>query len=155
MLRAASIAVVASLLLATPGAQSGSVIPVPSGGDLQGALNRAKPGDTIVLDAGATYVGNFILPSKAGGGSQFITIRSSADDSQLPAMDARVTPAVAGQLPKLRSPNGQPVMAVAPGAHHYRLLFLEFQANAGSSGDIITPGEGRPVARPGSARPGR
>src|ERR1019366_829840 len=46
----------------------------PSGGvtwharisaDLQNALNSAHPGDTIVLDAGSIYTGNFTLPAKA------------------------------------------------------------------------------------------
>ena len=35
---------------------------------LQVALNEAVPGDTITLQAGATFVGNFILPSKSGTG---------------------------------------------------------------------------------------
>src|SRR4051812_31570642 len=136
MLRPASIAVVASLLLATAGAQSGSVVAVPSGGDLQSALNRAKPGDTIVLDAKGTYVGNFVLPAQPGGADQFITIRSSADAALVPGVDERVTPAAEAQLPKLRSPNGQPALSAAPGAHHYRLLLLEFQPNASAGGDI-------------------
>src|ERR1022692_2421978 len=33
--------------------------------DLQNALNSAHPGDTIVLDAGSIYTGNFTLPAKA------------------------------------------------------------------------------------------
>ncbi len=33
--------------------------------DLQNALNSAHPGDTIVLNAGSTYTGNFTLPAKA------------------------------------------------------------------------------------------
>jgi len=37
---------------------------VDAGGNLQQALNSAKFGETIVLEAGATYSGNFILPYK-------------------------------------------------------------------------------------------
>src|SRR5215467_8010326 len=37
----------------------GKRIQVPKGGDLQQALNAARPGSTIVLEAGATFVGNF------------------------------------------------------------------------------------------------
>ena len=37
---------------------------IPAGGDLQGALNAAQPGDTLVLQAGATYTGNFTLPTR-------------------------------------------------------------------------------------------
>jgi hypothetical protein len=122
--------------------QSGSTnVSVPGGGDLQAAINRAKPGDTILLEPGATYLGNFVLPAKSGGDA-FITIRSSAADSLLPGPDARIDPTYSAHLPRLRSPNAQPVLATAPGAHHYRLLFLEFQANRNGVGDIITLGDG-------------
>src|SRR5258705_12567132 len=49
---------------------------VPLGGDFQAALNISQPGDTIVLQAGATYVGPFTLPVKSG--SSFVTIQTSA-----------------------------------------------------------------------------
>src|SRR5438132_9288347 len=62
--------------------QSGQSIPVSAGGDFQGALNSAQPGDTILLAAGATFVGPFTLPVK--GGSGWIIIRTSAPDSSLP-----------------------------------------------------------------------
>lgn len=53
-----------------------SVLTVPSGGDFQAALNAAQPGDTIVLQAGATYVGSFTLPVKSG--TEYITVQTSA-----------------------------------------------------------------------------
>ena len=102
---------------------TGQTLVVSAGGDLQAALNSAQPGDLITLQAGAIYTGNFILPAKAGSG--WITIRSSAPDSALPASGTRLTPSFAPQLPKLLSPNGAAVLATAPGAHHYRLLGLE------------------------------
>ena len=40
-------------------APTGSTINVPPGGDIQAAINSAKPGDEIVLQAGATYNGNY------------------------------------------------------------------------------------------------
>jgi len=55
---------------------SAQAIAVPAGGNLQQAIDAARPGDTITLDPGATYVGNFVLPVKQG--NQFITIRTSA-----------------------------------------------------------------------------
>jgi hypothetical protein len=128
-------------LIAAAGGQSGSTIRVGPRDDLQTALNRAQPGDTIVLEAGATYLGNFVLPPKLGGGDAFITIRSSAPDSALPGPNERIGPDHAAQLPTLRSPNSQSVLSTAPGAHHYRLQFLEFQANAGGLGDIIRLGD--------------
>src|SRR5437879_5271955 len=49
-------------------APSGATITVRGGEDLQGVLDRAQPGDEVVLEAGATFTGNFVLPAKAGGG---------------------------------------------------------------------------------------
>ena len=141
MTRTVAAAAVFCALIVSANGQSGSSIAVPAGGDLQSALNRARSGDTIVLDAGATYVGNFVLPAKLGGGDAFITIRSSASDAGLPGENARIDPQHAPQLAKLRSPNTQPALVTAPGAHHYRLLFLEFQANAGGFGDIMRLGD--------------
>jgi hypothetical protein len=116
---------------------------VVAGGDLQAALNAAKPGDTILLEAGATFVGNFVLPAKIG--DAFITIRSSAPDASLPAGNERVTPAYAALLPKLRSPNTAAVLGTAPDAHHYRLQCLEFLANVQGAGDMLTLGDGSPA----------
>src|SRR5262245_3543195 len=44
----------------------GRSIEVKAGGDLQAALNQAKPGDAITLAAGASFTGNFSLPNKSG-----------------------------------------------------------------------------------------
>jgi hypothetical protein len=117
-----------------------SILSLPPGGDLQAALNVAQPGDTIMLAPGATYVGNFVLPAKPG--AAYITIRSGAPDGALPAPGQRVNPHYAPMLAKLRSPNGASALATAAGAHHYRLLHLEFPANAGGSSDIIKLGDG-------------
>ena len=125
----------------TPAPQSsGGTWTVAPGGDLQAAIDKAQPGDTIVLQAGATYTGNFVLPAK--GGSAYVTITTSADPSTLPSADARVDPSLAALLPKIKSPNSAPALATAPFAHHYQLLLLEFQANAQGQGDIITLGDG-------------
>ncbi|MFI5229884.1 MAG: Ig-like domain-containing protein, partial [Gemmatimonadales bacterium] len=54
-------------------------VPVPAGSDFQAALDAAQPGDELVLDAGATYTGNFVLPAKAGASATaWVTIRSAA-----------------------------------------------------------------------------
>ena len=112
---------------------------VPAGGNLQAAINAAEPGDVILLEAGATYVGNFKLPAKDG--EEYITIRSSAPDATLPAEGVRLTPAYAARLPKLRSPNNQPSLATEPYAHHYRIQFIEFLANVNGYGHIIALGD--------------
>ena len=113
---------------------------VPAGGNLQAAINAARPGDTITLQPGATYVGNFRLP--VHGGSTFITIRSAATDDVLPAASGRISPAYSQFLPKLRSGNTAPVIATQPGAAFWRLMFLEFQANTNGFYDIMTLGDG-------------
>ena len=94
--------------------------------DFQAALNRAKPGDVITVEAGATLVGNFILPNKSTSGpNDWITIRSSASDESLPP-GVRVTPAQSAFMPKLVSPNTLPALRTEPRAHHYRLIGIEF-----------------------------
>jgi hypothetical protein len=119
----------------------GASVLVPAGGDLQAALNSAKPGDVITLEPGATYVGNFKLPATSG--SEFITIRSGADPSQFP-VDGRVGPEHERWMPVLRSPNTTAALATTAGAHHWKLQWLAFHANAGGFGDIITLGDGGP-----------
>src|SRR5262249_32812264 len=110
----------------------------------------ARPGDVIMVDPGATYVGNFTLPATAG--SEYITIRSSADPKQFPA-DGRVQPEHAQWMPTLRSPNGAPALATRPSAHHWRLQWLAFAANAGGAGDIITLGDGSDAQRDAATVP--
>src|SRR5690606_18048299 len=95
---------------APPPPASGQTISVNAGGDLQAAIDAARPGDTILLQAGATFVGNFVLRAK-GSSTSYITIRSSAADSALPGPGVRMTPAYASQLPKLRSPNTAPALS--------------------------------------------
>src|SRR3954470_21239391 len=55
---------------------SGQRIHVAAGGNLQAAINAAKPGDTIELEAGASFSGNFTLPHKSIPG--WINIESSS-----------------------------------------------------------------------------
>lgn len=114
-------------------------ISVASGGDLQAALLNAQPGDTIELEAGASFVGNFTLPAKDGGA--FITIRTAGQPDAV-ADGTRITPDAASKLAKLRSPNNQPALQTAPGAHHWKITLLEFQANAGGQGELVALGSG-------------
>lgn len=103
---------------------SGRTIQVSAGGDLQAALKAAQPGDLITLEPGAVFQGNFVLPKKPG--SAWIVIRSGAPDNKLPAPGARVTPTFAPAMPKILSPNQNPAISTEPGAHHYRLIGIEF-----------------------------
>jgi hypothetical protein len=118
---------------------SGNTIFVRAGGDFQAALNQAKSGDTIQLQAGAAFQGSFVLPKKAG--AEFITIRTSAPDAQLPPAGVRIDPAkYAPVLPRLVSPTVEPVIKTAAGAHHFRFIGIEFGATKSGVGNIIQLG---------------
>src|SRR5205085_3567154 len=119
-----------------------ATVNVPAGGDLQAALNSAQPGDTIVLQAGATYVGPVTLPVKTG--SDYITIQSSAL-AALPPAGTRVSPAYAALMPKIVSPGfNEPALATTPGAHHFQFIGVEFakQTPDVQVGDLIMLGDG-------------
>ncbi len=97
----------------------GNVIQVRAGDNLQAALDAAKPGDIIELQAGATFKGNFVLRAK--GGSQWIVIRTSAE---LPPEGTRITPNFSG-FAKIVSPNSNRALRTEDGASYYRLMGLE------------------------------
>jgi len=98
---------------------------------LQQALEAAQPGDTLILEAGATFVGPFTLPYKPG--DAFITIQSSALQS-LPGEGQRITPAQSSLMPRLVSPGrAEPVLRTAPAAHHYRFIGVEISTIAADS----------------------
>jgi hypothetical protein len=111
-------------------APAGRQTSVAAGGDLQGALNSAQPGDTIILQAGATYTGNFTLPVKSG--TAWIYVQSSALSS-LPAAGTRVAPAQASVMPKIVSPNTSPAISTAAGAHHFRFVGVEITTTFAST----------------------
>ena len=113
---------------------------VAAGGNLQEALNAAQPGTTILLQEGAEFVGNFVLPVKSGDAP--ITVRSSAPDTVLPSSGTRIRPSDAPHLARLRSPNALAALKTAPGSHHWVLRYLEFRANQNGVGDILQLGDG-------------
>lgn len=121
----------------------GSTIAVASGGDLQSALNSANCGDTITLQAGATFSGVFTFPAKNCDNNHWIIVRTSSPDSVLPAEGSRLTPCYAGvgSLPArpalnctsttkvtaqlLMTSSGVGPIIFATGANYYRLIGLE------------------------------
>jgi hypothetical protein len=113
---------------------------VRAGEDLQQALNDARPGDEIRLQAGATFSGNFTLPVKSG--TAFITLRSDLSDDQVPGAMTRVTPASAGRFARIVSGNSMAALRTAPGAHHWRIMLVTFQPNRLGIGDLIQLGDG-------------
>lgn len=103
---------------------AGNQIFIRAGGDLQAALNRAKAGDTIILQAGAKFTGAFVLPKKDS--AEYITIQSS-ELAKLPKDGVRVNLKDAASMPKiLSSGKGKPAIETAPGANHYRFVGIEF-----------------------------
>jgi len=103
--------------------RNGSVLQLSRNANLQRALNQARPGDTIILEANAVYEGPFTLPVKTG--SEFITIQSSKL-AELPE-GARVSPSQSALFAKLQSAeNGSPVLKTQAGAHHYKFAGIEF-----------------------------
>jgi hypothetical protein len=118
---------------------SGNQIVVKAGADLQAAIDKANPGDTILLQSGAEFVGNFKLPNKSG--DQFITIRTSAKDSELPPVNRRLDPKkYSSVLPKISSATVEPVIDAVNGAHHYRFIGVEFGGTKDGANNIIKLG---------------
>jgi hypothetical protein len=106
----------------------GNEIILDADGDLQAALKSAKFGDTIVLPAGVTYSGPFLLPYKGAGSgtdADYITIRTS-DLGGISKVGDRIKPRLhARAMPKIVSTN-QYAIGTEPRAHHYRFIGIEF-----------------------------
>jgi len=129
----------AVVILATGArASEAASIRVSAGDDLQTALNNAQPGDTLLLESGATFSGNFVLPVKSG--SQTITV--TTDNAGLPPAGTRITPAASPLLAKIQSSNTMSALRTAAGAHHWRLVLIEFPANREGYGEILQLGDG-------------
>ncbi|HKG22692.1 MAG TPA: hypothetical protein VKC34_12405, partial [Blastocatellia bacterium] len=119
-------ALAASGLFETSAPALAASVTVRAGEDLQAAIDQAKPGDTVLLEAGAAFTGNFVLPEKSGADDQnWITIRTSASDADLPSPGVRAHPAMSHLFPKIVSPNADAALRTAAGAHHYRLMGVE------------------------------
>jgi len=130
----------------------GSVITVSSATNLQAALNAVECGQTLQLQAGATFAGEFVLPAKNCDANQWIIVRTSTPDSALPAEGQRLTPCYAGVSslpgrPAYNCPTPQNVLAkieqqisgdgplkLANGANFYRLVGLEITRAPGIKG---------------------
>jgi hypothetical protein len=142
----------------------GSTVQVNAGGNLQAALDAAQCGQTISLQAGATFTGQFTVPAIVCDDAHWIIIRTSAPNSALPAEGSRITPCYAGVAslpgrPSFACPSTQNVMAkiiytgtggepivLASGANHIRFLGLEITRSPGPVVyDLILPQNGGPV----------
>ena len=131
---------VAALVLIAASPTLAATIEVPAGGNLQTALDAARPGDTIQLAAGATYTGNFVLPLH--GGTTYVTITTADAGGLLPPAGTRITPAHAPYLARIQSPNTSPAMRVQPGAGFWRIQLVEFLPTSKGYYDILSLGDG-------------
>jgi hypothetical protein len=98
---------------------------VPAGGDLQAALDAAQGGDDIVLAAGATYTGNFRLPTRPCAG--WVTVRS---DVPAIARGTRVDTVTAKQFAKIVTTNSGRALEVASPSCQWQLTHVEVVAAA-------------------------
>src|SRR5262245_37015552 len=101
-----------------------TTIAVRAGDALQAAVDRAKYGDTVVLEAGATFVGPLYLRNKGasqGSNGAFVTIRTS-DLTGIAGEGQRVTPQQARSMPKIVSPDQQAAIVTEPEAHHFKFI---------------------------------
>ncbi|HZQ70117.1 MAG TPA: hypothetical protein VFA68_16445 [Terriglobales bacterium] len=137
-------------LSATP--SPGRHIQLKDPDNLQEALESASCGDTLELHQGATYRGLFKLPAKRCDDAHWITIRTSAADSELPHEGTRLTPCYAGVAslpgrPDFHCPapknvmarivfparNGSGPLLLENGANHYRFIGLEITRDPDAS----------------------
>ena len=124
-----------SSMAGTPAPGARTLVPV--GANLQQAFNNAHCGDTLLLQAGATFTGNYTLPAKPCDDQHWIVIRTSAPDSALPPEGTRISPCYAGVAslpgrPSFRCVTPTKAMAklvattagpltLASGSSHYRI----------------------------------
>jgi len=99
----------------------GKVRLVKQDDNLQDAIDSAKCGDTLKLQAAATFRGLFRLPAKPCDDSHWIILRTSAPDDTLPPEGTRITPCYAG----IASLRGRPDFHCA--AVHNVLDTIEFE----------------------------
>jgi hypothetical protein len=115
----------------TYAAPAGATLTVAAGGDLQAALNQAQLGDTIVLQAGATFTGPFKLPNKTTGTGWIYVVSSNL--ASLPSPGQRVGPNNAVNMPKIVSKAYNNALVTVANSHHFRFAGIEFAPVAGAT----------------------
>jgi hypothetical protein len=138
----------------------GKMLLVKNGDNLQDALDRAVCGDTLKLEASATFTGHFRLPKKPCDDNRWIVIRTSAPDDALPPEGTRITPCSAGiaSLPgrpafrcaavknlmakiTFAAQSGSGPILFSEGANHYRFIGVEItrEPSPGSIAGLAGP----------------
>jgi hypothetical protein len=104
---------------------SGEIV-LQAGDDLQQAINNARFGDTIVLQAGATFTGPIVLLDKGAGtgtDADFITIRT-ANLSGISGEGERIKPD--SNMARIVAPSSSAAISTKEKAHHYKFIGVEF-----------------------------
>jgi hypothetical protein len=103
-----------------------SFVNVSSAADLQSALNAAQCGQSISVQAGVQYDGNFTVPALACPSSSPVLVVSSAIGS-IPQYTIPVrTLAGSSSVPTLATPNDLPVLQISDGAAGWYFAGIEF-----------------------------
>ena len=124
---------------------NGRIVRVPAGGNLQAALDNALPGDRILLAAGATFTGNFVIRPKAGSNAgAWITVTT---DGTLPSEGARISPAQAAGFAKIVTPGLLPAIATEGPASFWRFMGVEITVSPSTSENqaIVQLGDASPA----------
>ncbi|MEW5918900.1 MAG: hypothetical protein AB1762_21030, partial [Gemmatimonadota bacterium] len=105
---------------------TGRTITVRQGDNLQRALNDARRGDEVVIEAGAEFRGNFVLPAKPGDATDgWITVRTAAMNAITP-QGTRIDPTNhAMHMPKLVTTNDRAALATEEQASGWRIVGIE------------------------------
>jgi hypothetical protein len=112
------------------------------GDSLQQAIDAAQPGDTLLLDAGATFMGPITLDAKANPNNLWISIETNSFPEPY---GTRVSPSDAPSMASILSPGfGQTAIQTQPDANYYYLRglnILPVNANAFVY-TLVTVGDG-------------
>jgi hypothetical protein len=105
--------------------QTGTVRNVAAGDSsgLQNAIDSSKCGDTIVLQAGSTYIGNFVVP-RLSCSNGWVLVQSSA--ASLLPVDVRVHPSDDPKMAKIETvKRNVAAVRTESGAHNFRFIGLD------------------------------
>lgn len=119
----------------------GASVQVRAVDSLQTALENVKPGDELVLEAGAQF-GSIVLPVKQEGPPINVRTSSTAITS-----GQRITPNDAPAMPKIVGPSpSMPALSCMPRAHGFRFIGVDFISTGGANQGLVRFGTGSDAA---------
>jgi hypothetical protein len=125
------------------------------GGNLQSTIDAAQPGDSILLDAGATFTGPITLDAKVIHGPNKLWITIATNNFPL-SNGVRVSPSNAPSMAKILSPGfNAPAIQTEPGASNYCLRGLEILPVSSSAvvDTLVTLGDGSSLQSSANKQP--